>query len=450
MYIDSIPVLAPHIILRKTSLGSNLISITNLTTKAFNQNETFILSQCNGMQKIKDIYQLFCNVYKKDIEINLLISFINSLEEKGYLIEFFDKTILNELSYLNNIKNFITDKINLSVNGIYSISIKIIDDCPLHCIYCSQCAPHQTYPKHFIDYKQIIQLLKDAFDYGARCVFLTGGEPLLYPDIESIIQYSRRIGYQKIMISTKATLIDNEKANNLYCSGLNEIQVSIDSIDKTIYEELVGVKDCYSKMLRGLYALVSSGLKINIKSVITNYNISSIPNLIYKLVNYGIDQFNFEVVVPCGRGDMELLPSNNELKKLKVQLDDIKNKYKIEVNLIYAKKGNIASCSGLYNTIHILTNGDVILCDKADFIKENLIMGNIYKDKLNEIWNSSKYMNLRYSRINNNICSECSEKHTCGGGCIVNSYLLNHSLDNPDPICNKFQNLDDYSYPYQI
>ncbi|MBV9265023.1 MAG: radical SAM protein [Acidobacteriaceae bacterium] len=101
----------------------------------------------------------------------------------------------------------------------------VIRRCNLACTYCSEFDDFSK-PVPTIELINRIDLLARL---GTTAVTLTGGEPLLHPEIEEVIRHIRRRGMMAVMV-TNGYLLNVEKINRLNRSGLDRLQISIDNV----------------------------------------------------------------------------------------------------------------------------------------------------------------------------------------------------------------------------
>lgn len=445
------PVLGPKVMLNKINIGSIIVNLSNSNTLLLSNTDTFVVTLCNGKNNIDQIikevvlcYNLQQNQEKHAEEIK---KFINSLIEMGYLFIAHEKIDIPQLNYLNNIENFIDENTeHLLPKSLCTIDISIIENCPLQCIYCLPNASRTSENRSILKLSKIKEVIDDAKNLGARNLVLSGGEPLLHPDIYEIIKYAYNVGYYDVKLSTKGTLINKDIAFRLRQAGLKQIQVSIDSNIPNKYEYMVGTEKTYNKMLQGLYQLMYFNFKIIVKSVITKYNINDIPNLCEEMISNGVDRFSAELVIPIGRAQKQMLPSLNEFNALKGKLIEIEKKYKIPYNILsYRKYGETCKCSAAINQLAVFSNGDVSLCERIAPLINYLKIGNVNDESITKLWFSEKINKFRKIRNNDITCKNCiyGKNLRCLGGCLLNSWIEYGDWYNPDPLCNvKYKNKD--------
>jgi cyclic pyranopterin phosphate synthase len=144
---------------------------------------------------------------------------------------------------------------------VSNIRISLTPKCNLSCIYCHK--EGEKSPKEQLSAEDIAEILRVAAKFEIRSVKFTGGEPLLRPDLVSIVQ-SVPAGMES-SLTTNGTLLA-DLARDLKTAGLRRVNVSIDSLNPETYKKITGV-DNLSDVLEGITAALDVGLtpvKLNI------------------------------------------------------------------------------------------------------------------------------------------------------------------------------------------
>jgi MoaA/NifB/PqqE/SkfB family radical SAM enzyme len=178
------------------------------------------------------------------------------------------------------------------------VQIEITSKCNLVCKYCQRTSDpdNQSDNDMSLDsFNMIINQLK----YPTRSVHLVGmGEPLLNPDLFSMIRSAKEKGLEVSLIDN-FTLIDREKSLALIESGLDFLYISFDSASKDTFEELRTGAD-FEKIINNVKLFVKTKQETKakrpvflFKSTISSFNINEIPQLVKLAEDLGADGINF-------------------------------------------------------------------------------------------------------------------------------------------------------------
>lgn len=142
---------------------------------------------------------------------------------------------------------------------LHDLRISVIDRCNFRCPYCM---PEQEHLKNYtflkenqwLTYDEIIRLTRLFTECGVTKVRITGGEPLLRPNLSHLIYRLNKIPCIKdIALTTNGSLL-SKYASELKQAGLNRITVSLDSLTPNIYKIMTGGKGELKNVLEGIAA----------------------------------------------------------------------------------------------------------------------------------------------------------------------------------------------------
>lgn len=163
------------------------------------------------------------------------------------------------------------------------LRVSVTDRCDFRCVYCM--GEHQTFlPKaEVLSLAEIERICAAFVRRGVNRIRITGGEPLVRRDV---IQLFERIGgwlgqgsLQELTLTTNASQLSS-KAKALAGAGVKRINVSLDSLDPTVFREITRWGEL-STVLRGIDAAQDAGLAVKINTVaLQGVNDHELPRLI--------------------------------------------------------------------------------------------------------------------------------------------------------------------------
>lgn len=151
------------------------------------------------------------------------------------------------------------------------LRISVTDRCNFRCPYCMPAEifneRYQFLPKpHLLTFEEITRLTRIIVRLGAVKLRLTGGEPLLRQDIESLVAMLNAIeGVDDLAMTTNAYLLP-QKIDALKEAGLKRLTISLDTLDDEVFRLMNGGRSGVGKVLAGIDAAEAAGyapLKIN-------------------------------------------------------------------------------------------------------------------------------------------------------------------------------------------
>ncbi|MBB6241701.1 cyclic pyranopterin phosphate synthase [Rhodanobacter sp. MP1X3] len=148
---------------------------------------------------------------------------------------------------------------------LHDLRISVMDRCNFRCPYCM---PEAKYGKDFaflpsaerLDFDEIVRLTRLAALLGLRKVRITGGEPLLRPNLAELISELRSIeSITDIALTTNGVLL-GQQAPALMAAGLNRVTISLDSLDPAVFSIMNGGRGELQRVLKGIRAAGDAGL----------------------------------------------------------------------------------------------------------------------------------------------------------------------------------------------
>jgi GTP 3',8-cyclase len=152
---------------------------------------------------------------------------------------------------------------------IRDLRVSVTDRCNFRCFYCLPHGEPPGAPKgQMLTYEEIVRAVGVFAGLGVEKVRLTGGEPMLRRDIETLVaKLSGVRGVEDLALTTNAFNLA-ERAAGLNAAGLDRVTISLDSLRRESFERMTGV-DMLGRVLEGVRAARRVGLTpIKVNAVI--------------------------------------------------------------------------------------------------------------------------------------------------------------------------------------
>ena len=189
--------------------------------------------------------------------------------------------------------------------------ISLTDNCNLRCSYCMP--EGKISDIHYLPVETVLKCVESAVCLGITNFRLTGGEPLICPDIEKLITKMRNVsGVNFIGITTNGVFL-SEKADVLKMAGTDSINVSLDTVDSDEFRKITG-RNCLKNVIDGIDAALDSRIKLKINTVLR----SEVDVL--KMTEFANDKnidIRFIELMPVGIGEKnDIIPRKAVIEKL--------------------------------------------------------------------------------------------------------------------------------------
>lgn len=276
------------------------------------------------------------------------------------------------------------------------IMIQTTSYCNADCIICPYGGLVKKQPQGLMDLNTYHKIINEASNYDVKRILLyLMNEPLMDKDIVSKINYAKEKNPKAIVhIVSNGSLLNKRLSRNLINSKLDYIEFSVLANSQESYRKIMHLD--FDKTINNILNFIKLARMKNKGKYYINIDITRTPNLLSdkeksEIISFwkgaGIKNINYFNMPTNRAGNVSFLP--------KVKHDFING-----CNSIWANE-----------MIHILYNGDVILCC-MDWRRE-VVLGNVKKDNLYNIWNAKRYDRIRMMRNGkiesppNFICKRC-------------------------------------------
>ena len=194
------------------------------------------------------------------------------------------------------------------------IAWEVTRSCPLSCKHCRAAAQNTPYEGELTT-EEARRMLDSIAAMAKPVLILTGGEPLLRPDVYDMAAYARDLGMRPVL-ATCGSLLTDETARKLKEAGIATISISIDGADAESHDAFRGTDGAFAAALTGIETAQRAGIDVQINTTVTRDNVDELADILEIAVDAGTKVFNPFLLVPTGRGkelaDREMSPSQYE------------------------------------------------------------------------------------------------------------------------------------------
>lgn len=261
------------------------------------------------------------------------------------------------------------------------LRISVTDNCNLRCIYCMEEKDNKflNIEKKLTD-EEIYRIAKASAKLGIKKIRITGGEPLVRPNIVKLIGEINKVkGIEEVYLTTNATLLF-DKVEELAKNGLKGVNISLDSLIEERFNKLTRIGGL-TKVLDAIDKCIENKIKVKINTVmIDDINKDEILNFINLTVKKPVD-VRFIELMPIGIGKDHKGITNKEIlgliKENYGQVEEVSRNKKggpaqyIKLNNALGKVGFISAMSNCFcqdcNRIRVTPDGFLKQCLHWDY-----------------------------------------------------------------------------------
>jgi len=170
----------------------------------------------------------------------------------------------------------------------------------LHCYYGAEYCASPGAPPGGLSTEQALAFVDSLADFRVPVLLISGGEPLLRPDLDRIIQRATSRGI-RVTLSTNGTLITPEKAASLKASGVSYVGISLDGLEE-VNDRFRGRSGAFRAALEGLRNCRAVGQRVGLRMTLSRYNFEELGRILDLVEREDIPRVCFYHLVYAGRG----------------------------------------------------------------------------------------------------------------------------------------------------
>ncbi len=176
----------------------------------------------------------------------------------------------------------------------------LIRRCNLTCKHCYTTSTDIDFPNELTT-PQIYTVMDDLKAFKVPVLILSGGEPLLHPDIFAISRHAKDLGFY-VALSSNGTKISKSNIDEIADINYQYIGVSLDGIKDT-HDQFRRVQGSFDQALAGIHLCLDKGIKVGLRFTLTKDNAEDFPALLQLMDDNNIDKFYLSHLNYGGRGN---------------------------------------------------------------------------------------------------------------------------------------------------
>jgi radical SAM protein with 4Fe4S-binding SPASM domain len=279
----------------------------------------------------------------------------------------------------------------------FHLQLEFTNLCNANCVFCpysQQVRPHQRMPDRIFK-----KAVADYVAMGGGSVDLTPtvGDALIHPKFVERVRYLRSIPQiDRITLTTNGILLDRHGVDAVLGSGLSRINISLAGFDEEMYARVYR-SPAYKKVLKNVTSLLEANARR--EKPVTIYlcfrpdrpkdEVLAAPDLKALLRHH--PKISFVTLFSRSGGKITELPPGMEL-------------------IAPVTEAKTEPCRATYTTLLVQSSGDVQVCAcEASVNAPALVIGNIERDSLIDIWRGQRLRELRDSFRNGCLNANCAK-----------------------------------------
>ena len=349
-----------------------------------------------------------------------------------------------------------SDKSQTLTYPLNQIYFYLTEGCNLRCRHCWIAPKYQGENKSHtaLDLDLLKSIIEQAKPLGLTGVKLTGGEPLVHPQINEILEYIQTEDLSPT-VETNGVLCTPELARKLAECKNTSVSVSLDGADAGIHEWVRGVEGSFDAAIEGVRNIVKAGIKPQLIMTIMRQNKGQMESVVRLAERLGAGSVKFNILQPTARGERmhdsgealaigELVDLGQWVENTLATSTDLNLYYDHPVAFrplgkMFGDNGDGCGVCSVLSILGVLANGSYALCGIGETVPE-FVFGHVPANPLKDVWDKSPVLlELREGLPQRfeGICGDCLMKGMCLGNCVAQNYYRGRSIWAPYWFCEE-------------
>jgi len=339
----------------------------------------------------------------------------------------------------------------------------LIRRCNLTCKHCYSISADIDF-KGELSTAEVFTVMDDLKSFGVPVLILSGGEPLLRPDIFDISRRAKAMGFY-VGLSSNGTLINEHNIDAIADIGYDYVGISIDGVRET-HDRFRRKDGAFDASMQGIRLCRERDIKVGLRFTMTEDNAAELPDMLQLMADEGVNKFYLSHLNYAGRGnrnrdsdvrlnitrsamdllfetalahaqhgaDVEFVTGNNDADGVYL-LQWVMQHQPDNVDHIAAKLRQWGGNSSGVNIANIDNLGDV----HPDTFWWHYGLGNVRQRPFSEIWQDTSDPIMKglkaTPRLIKGRCGSCRYFNICGGNTRVRALQLTGDPWAEDPAC---------------
>jgi radical SAM protein with 4Fe4S-binding SPASM domain len=302
----------------------------------------------------------------------------------------------------------------------YRMDLALTYRCNNDCAHCYNARP-RDYPE--MPTEKWEKVIDRVWELSIPHIVFTGGEPTLRDDLPDLIAHAESNGQITGLNTNARRLSDAKFVESLVKSGLDHVQITVESHDPEIHDQMVGKKGAWKQTIAGLRNVLDTPLYVMTNTTMLRNNSPYLADTLDFLAAEGVPTVGLNALIYSGNGlsvgtglrESELPPLLDLAREKTADHNQRLIWYTptqyCQFDPTQLELGVKGCTAALYNMC-VEPDGGVIPCQSYYYQ-----LGNILNDPWDSIWNHEISIRLREREYTLPVCNDCILLPECGGGC---------------------------------
>jgi radical SAM protein len=183
----------------------------------------------------------------------------------------------------------------------FTLAWEVTRACALACLHCRAEAQPRRDPRELTT-AEGYRLIDQAVEIGRPILVLTGGDPLMRPDIYDLAAYAVERGLRTALSPSATRRVTRGALQRFKDLGIAMVHISLDGAGAAVHDRFRGVAGSYARTIAILHDVTDLGLPLQVGTTVTRHNVDTLPAIAERVAAAGATMWSVFFLVPTGRG----------------------------------------------------------------------------------------------------------------------------------------------------
>ncbi len=324
----------------------------------------------------------------------------------------------------------------------YTLVAELTYRCPLRCVYCSNPLDYASH-RDGLSTADWLRVFREAEALGVVQLNLTGGEPLVRDDLETLVEGARGLDLYTNLI-TSGIPCTRERLARLQACGLDNVQVSVQDVRAAESDRIAGLRS-FERKLEVARLVKQLGLPLTLNVVLHRENLDRVAEIVALAESLDADRLELANTQYLGwalANRRVLLPTREQLDRARGVARAARERLRGRMEVLFVIPDYYAefpkSCMDGWGRRFIVVSPDglALPCHAAHTLP-GLTFDRVQDRSLEEIWLHSDAFNAyRGEAWMPEPCRSCDKRTADFGGCRCQAFHLTGHATATDPVCS--------------
>ncbi len=204
----------------------------------------------------------------------------------------------------------------------FTVIWEVTRACALRCVHCRAVAQPKRHPQELTT-AEGQHLLDQIREFGSPVFVITGGDPMMRPDLYELIAHGQAIGLRVALTPSATALVTRERLQRAKDAGVARVAISLDGPNAAVHDAFRGFAGSFERTLAILADLRQIDLPFQVNTSVTTTNVDLLPELAAMVSASGAVQWSVFFLVPTGRAEAEQMISPQQHEEVMHRLAEM-------------------------------------------------------------------------------------------------------------------------------